>query len=158
MTATMKKAALTLGASLLAISVGASAYVHAQDQNTNGAAPPFRGRGMGPGGPGRAGGPMGMLPMLGRLGLTDAQKDQLKTIAATHADEWKSLANRGRTAQCARPRRSAADPHRRSEVAAQDDAGGDEEEDVRAPGCAPRTPAGCAGTVRTVVLDVRREK
>jgi len=44
---------------------------------------------------------MGMLPMLGRLGLTDAQKDQLKTIAATHADEWKTLANRGRTAHMA---------------------------------------------------------
>ena len=38
------------------------------------------------------GGPMGMLPMLGRqLGLTDAQKDQIKAIADSHKDEWKAL-------------------------------------------------------------------
>jgi Spy/CpxP family protein refolding chaperone len=92
--------ALTLGAGLIALGVGAGAYVHAQDQNTNPQPPPFRGRGIGPGGPGRGpGGPMGMLPMLGRqLGLTDAQKDQIKAIAQSHTDEWKALADRGRTA------------------------------------------------------------
>jgi Spy/CpxP family protein refolding chaperone len=42
---------------------------------------------------------MGMLPMLGpRLGLTDAQKDQIKAIAQSHKDEWKALADRERTA------------------------------------------------------------
>jgi Spy/CpxP family protein refolding chaperone len=102
MTATLKRMALILGAGLIAIGVGAGAYVHAQDQNTNPGAPPFRGRGMGPGGPGRAGGPMGMLPMLGaQIGLTDAQKDQIKTIAATHKDDWKALADRARASHMA---------------------------------------------------------
>jgi Spy/CpxP family protein refolding chaperone len=42
---------------------------------------------------------MGMLPMLGRqIGLTDAQKDQIKAIAGSHQDEWKALADRGRMA------------------------------------------------------------
>jgi len=100
MTATAKRMALTVGAGLIAIGVSAGAYVHAQDQNTNPQPPPFRGRGMAPGrGPG---GPMGMLPMLGpRLGLTDAQQDQVKAIAAAHKDEWKALADRGRTAHLA---------------------------------------------------------
>ena len=100
MNATVTRMALTLGAGLVALGVSAGAYVHAQDQNTNPQPPPFRGRGIGPGGPGRGpGGPMGMLPMLGqRLGLTDAQKDQIKAIAQTHKDEWQALADRGRTA------------------------------------------------------------
>jgi protein CpxP len=42
---------------------------------------------------------MGMLPMLGRaIALTDAQKDQIRSIAASHQDEWKALADRGRAA------------------------------------------------------------
>ena len=109
MTATVKRMALTLGAGLLAAGVSAGAYVHAQDQNASPQPPPFHGRGMGrggpgPGGPGRGGpgGPMGMLPMIGpRLGLSDAQRDQIKTIADTHKDEWKALADRGRSAHLA---------------------------------------------------------
>jgi Spy/CpxP family protein refolding chaperone len=99
--------ALTLGAGLLAIGVATGAYVHAQDQTTN-PPPPARQRGMGPGGPGGPGrfggpgGPMGMLRMFGpRLGLTDAQRDQIKTIADTHKDEWKALADRGRSTHMA---------------------------------------------------------
>jgi Spy/CpxP family protein refolding chaperone len=103
MTATVKRMALALGAGLIAVGVGTGAWVHAQDQNTNPQPPPFRGQGMGLGGPGRGpGGPMGILPMLGpRLGLTDAQRDQVKAIAATHKDEWKALADRGRAAHMA---------------------------------------------------------
>src|SRR6476660_6082058 len=105
MTATIKHLTLTLGAAVIALAAGAGAFVHAQDQNTSPQPPPFRGRGMGPGGPGRfggPGGPMGMLPMLGRqLGLTDTQRDQIKTIAAAHKDEWKALADRARTAHVA---------------------------------------------------------
>jgi Spy/CpxP family protein refolding chaperone len=101
MTAAVKRIALTFGAGLFALGVSAGAYVHAQDQNTNPQPPPFRGRGMGPGGRG-PGGPMGILPMLGpRIGLTDAQKDQIKTIADTHKDDWKALADRGRAAHMA---------------------------------------------------------
>jgi len=110
MTATIQRLALTFGAGLIALGVGAGAYVHAQDQNTNPQPPPFRGRGGpggpggsgGPGGPGRfggPGGPMGMLPPLPpQLGLSDAQRDQVKAIAGSHKDEWKALADRGRTA------------------------------------------------------------
>jgi Spy/CpxP family protein refolding chaperone len=53
---------------------------------------------------------MGMLPMLGpQLGLTDAQKDQIKTIADTHKDEWKALGDRARTARLALDAAIAAD-------------------------------------------------
>jgi Spy/CpxP family protein refolding chaperone len=45
---------------------------------------------------------MGMLPMLGPwLGLSDAQRDQIKGIADVHKEEWKALADRGRTAHLA---------------------------------------------------------
>ena len=102
MTATVKRMAITLGAGLIALGVSAGAYVHAQDRNTDQQPPPFHGRGPGPGGPGRfggPGGPMGILPMLPpQLGLTDAQRDQIKAIAGAHKDEWKALADRGRAA------------------------------------------------------------
>ena len=40
-----------------------------------------------------------MLPMFGReIGLTEAQRDQIKAIADAHKDEWKALADRARTA------------------------------------------------------------
>jgi periplasmic protein CpxP/Spy len=49
-------------------------------------------------GPG-PGGPLGMFRMLGsRLNLTDAQRDQLKSIADAHRDEWRTLADRARAA------------------------------------------------------------
>jgi protein CpxP len=99
--------ALTVGAGLIAAGVSAGAYLHAQDGNTTPQPPPFR-RGMGPdgpggpgrfGGPGGRGGPMGMLPMLGpQIGLTDAQRDQIKAIADAHTNEWKALADRAQTA------------------------------------------------------------
>ena len=110
MTATVKRIILGVGAGVIAL--GVTAGVYASAQNTSQDPPPFRG-GPGQGGPGRfggpggpggpgrfggPGGPMGMLPMLGpNLGLTDAQKDQIKTIAESHKDEWKALADRGRT-------------------------------------------------------------
>jgi periplasmic protein CpxP/Spy len=99
---TMKRFVTAIGAGVLALGIGTGLY--ASVQNTNQGPPPFRGRGMGPGGPGRGdpfgpGGPIGMLPMLAReLGITDAQKDQIKAIAESHRDEWKGLADRGRAA------------------------------------------------------------
>ena len=101
---TVKTILLGAGALLLAIGTGASAFLHAQDQNTNGPRRQFMGRGGPgrPGGPDGFGGPMGMLPMLGRaLNLTDAQRDQIKAIADSHKDEWKALADRERTARTA---------------------------------------------------------
>ena len=54
---------------------------------------------MGRGGPIGPGGPMGMLPMFGRrLGLTDAQNDQVRNIAESHKGEWKTIVDRARTA------------------------------------------------------------
>jgi len=102
MTTTARKLTLGLGAGLIAVTAVAGAFVHAQDQNTNQQPPAFSGR-RGPGGPGGRfggpGGPMGMLPMLGRqIDLTDAQRDQIKAIAASHKEDWKALADRARTA------------------------------------------------------------
>ena len=107
MTATVHRLSLTIGAALIAAGIGAGAFVHAQDQNTNPQPPPFRGGRMGPGGPGGPGrggpgGPMGMLPILPpQLNLTDAQRDQITAIADTHKEEWKALAERGRAAHMA---------------------------------------------------------
>jgi Spy/CpxP family protein refolding chaperone len=95
MTSTVKRITLGAVAGLLALGLGAGAFVHAQDQNAD--RRPFRG---GPGGPGRfggPGGPMGMLPMLGReLNLTDTQHDQIKAIADSHKDEWRAIFDRER--------------------------------------------------------------
>ena len=98
MTSTVKRITLGAVAGLLALGLGAGAFVHAQDQNSAGRPP--RGGAGGPGRFGGPGGPMGMLPMLGRaVNLTDAQKDQIKAIADSHKDEWKAIFDRERTAR-----------------------------------------------------------
>jgi protein CpxP len=91
---TTKRLGLGIGAGLLAL--GVSAGVYASAQNTNGGPRPFSGR-MGPGGPGGPGrgGPMMLLR---GLDLTDTQRDQVKSITQSHADERKALADRARTA------------------------------------------------------------
>ena len=44
-------------------------------------------------------GPLGMLRRLGpRLGLSDTQQDQIKSIAQSHGEEWKALGDRARAA------------------------------------------------------------
>ena len=110
MTNTIKHIGLGVGITLVAGLMAAGAYAAGQD--TSGGQPPFAGRGpggrgpggLGPGGPGRGGrfggpfGPMGPggpagMP-LERLGLSDAQKDQAKTIMQSHQDEMKALAER----------------------------------------------------------------
>jgi len=122
MTRTLKRAALGVAAALLSVGV----YAAAQDQNTNQTPPPFRGgRGAGRGAPwdqgrgGPGGGPMGMLPPLGpELQLTDAQREQIRTIAETHRDEWKTLADRGRAAHQALMAAVAADEVNESAIRA----------------------------------------
>ena len=106
MTTIMRRIALGSAAGLLAIGVGAGVFAHAQDQTANPPPRAFRG---GPGAPGgrggrfgEPGGPMWMLPMIGReLNLTDAQRSQIKTIADSHKDEWKALFDRERAARMA---------------------------------------------------------
>ena len=97
---TAKRFGLGLGAAILAVAVSAGVYVSAQ--NTNGDPRPFSGR-MGPGGPGGPGrgGPLGRggpMMLLRGLDLTDAQKDQVKSIMESHAEERKALGDRARTA------------------------------------------------------------
>jgi periplasmic protein CpxP/Spy len=100
MTSTVKRITLGAAAGVLALGLGAGAFVHAQDQAPDRPSRPFRG---GPGrfgGPGGPGGPIGMLPMLGReINLTDAQRDQIKAIADSHKDDWKAIFDRERTAR-----------------------------------------------------------
>jgi len=99
MTKTIRNTTFGLLAGAAIAAGAAGAYAATQDKNTSQTPPPFMGRG--PGGRG-GGGPMGMLPMLPReIQLTDAQRTQLQTIAETHHDEWKALADRERSARLA---------------------------------------------------------
>src|SRR5690349_5579440 len=99
MTRLTNRIAVAVAAGALTLSAAMTAAVYAQ--NTNADPRPFNGPRMGRGGPGGPmGGPaeaLGMLRMLGdRIGLTDAQKDQLKAIADAHREEWKTLGDRAR--------------------------------------------------------------
>jgi Spy/CpxP family protein refolding chaperone len=108
MTIITKRIALATIVGLIA--VGVTAGIRASAQNMNPDTRPFsgprtgqrgpRGR-VGPGGPIGLGpgGPLGMLRMLGaRLGLTEAQQGQIKTIVESHRDEWNALGDRARAA------------------------------------------------------------
>ncbi len=94
MTTTFRQCVLALGAAF--ITVGLAAAVHASTQDTAGGPPAFIGRH----GPGPAlGGPFGPFRMIAqRLGLTDAQKEQIKGILQSHRDDWKSLGDRAAAA------------------------------------------------------------
>jgi Spy/CpxP family protein refolding chaperone len=86
-----KRFGLVVGAAVVALGL-ASVYVSAQ--NSSGGPGPFMGRGRG--GPG---GPMGMLgplgPMImGRLNLTDAQRDQVKSVVQAHSSDMKAVGDR----------------------------------------------------------------
>jgi Spy/CpxP family protein refolding chaperone len=89
-----------LGISAVAVTVGLAAGVHVSAQNSDEARGPFPERRGGPGGFRGPGGPMGALgPVLAHLGLTDAQKDQLKGIMDSHRGESKGLGDRAMTAR-----------------------------------------------------------
>jgi protein CpxP len=87
---------ITLGAGAAVIAVGMAAGLYASTQNTLGEPgsfigrrPPFA----------RMGGPLGPMRMLAsKLGITDDQKQQIKTVMQSHRDEWKALADRAATA------------------------------------------------------------
>lgn len=101
---TMTRVGLGLGAAAVAVTLAAG--VHAQ--NTADRQGPFMAQRGGPGGPGRFGGPdggrggmggaLGGLP-LARLGLTDAQRTEVRSIAEKHAEELKAIADRAMTAR-----------------------------------------------------------
>ena len=81
---------------------GIAIAVAAQDQPRR-QGPGIEGR-RGPGGPGgRMGGPGGPggfgLPGVRELDLTDAQREQIRTIQQSHRDEVQAVAERSRTAQ-----------------------------------------------------------
>ncbi len=104
MTTRFRRIGLGIGAAVVAVGLAVAVGVSAQ-QNTTPAPGPFPG----PGGPGMRGpmmrGPMmmepfGQLRMLERqLDLTDAQKDQVRTILQSRRTEWKALADRRFAAQ-----------------------------------------------------------
>lgn len=98
MTQIVRRYGLGIGAALVALGLGAALYA-SQNQNTDPPARPFIGRHMG----GRAMGPMGFLGPMGRLGrelgVTDAQRDQIKAVLQSHADELKALGERARDAR-----------------------------------------------------------
>src|SRR5438105_13449205 len=104
---------ITLGVGIALLTLGVSGGIYAAQHTSHGAPPPLGGPG-GPGrfgAPGRPGGPMGMLPPLPpSLNLSDAQKDQVKSIADSHRDEWKALADRARPAHEALVAAEMTDP------------------------------------------------
>lgn len=96
MTHTMRNLALGAGAALVAL--GAVASVHASPQNTSPPPPPFMGRMGRMGGPG--GGPLGRFGMLAsRLGLSDAQKAQIKGVLQSHGDDLRALGDKALAAR-----------------------------------------------------------
>jgi Spy/CpxP family protein refolding chaperone len=105
----MTRIGLGVGAALIALGLAAGAM--AANQNTSGGQPPFRGGRMGPGAVGRGPGigPLGMLG-LQRLGLTDAQQEQVKAIVASRAEEFRALGERAQEARRALQEAIATDP------------------------------------------------
>jgi periplasmic protein CpxP/Spy len=109
MTGTIKRYSLAVAAAVMAVGLAGGVYAAGQDnssgQDRGGRPGRFGGPGgpMGRGGPMGPGGPEGMLGMmaLGRLDLTDAQKDAVKGILDSHKDEIKALGDRARTAHLA---------------------------------------------------------
>jgi Spy/CpxP family protein refolding chaperone len=94
MTKTLKRFGLGFGVAVLALGV-AAAVVHASTQNTAGGAGPFMGRHAPFARLAGLAGPLGRMRLVAaRLGLTDAQNQQVQTIAQSHRDEWKALADR----------------------------------------------------------------
>lgn len=83
---------LRIGAAAMTVGLVAGVYVSAQ--NTDGPRGPFAERRGGPGGPMRA-----LGPIIGRLNMTDTQKDQLKGIMDSHRDESRALGDRAMKAR-----------------------------------------------------------
>jgi len=103
MTNTIRRFGLGIGAATLAL--GMAAAVYAATQNTAGGPGAFSGR------RGAMGGGFAPLQRIAsRLGLSDAQQDQIKSIVQSHRDEWKTLGGRAAAARKALNDATAADP------------------------------------------------
>jgi len=104
----MKRYGLAIAAAVMAVGLAGGVYAAGQD---NSSAPEHGGRGrfgapggpMGRGGPMGPGGPGGILGMMAlrQLDLTDAQRDTVKGIIDSHADEIKAIGDRARAAHLA---------------------------------------------------------
>lgn len=77
--------ALTAGAALLAAGLGTAALAQGQGGRHGG-------RGFGPGGPGRGGFP------LGQLNLSDAQREQVRSVMERHREDMRAVGQRLREA------------------------------------------------------------
>ena len=111
MTKTMKR----IGLGLAAVALGLSAVAAVSAQRPGDGQPPFGGRGGrgGPGGPGGrmggSGGPGGIGIPLDRLNLTDAQRDQVKSVVDSHQAEVRPLGEKAMTARRALEQAVTAD-------------------------------------------------
>ena len=109
MTKTMKRIGLGIGAVVL----GLSAVAAVSAQNPDSGQPPAGRGGRGPGGPGgRMGGPGGPMAIgipLNRLDLTDAQRDQVKSVMDSHQTELRPLGEKAMTARRALERAVTSD-------------------------------------------------
>jgi Spy/CpxP family protein refolding chaperone len=116
MTDRIRKIGLSVGVGLISVGMVAGVFAATQNQNTSDPQGSFNGgrRGGPPMGLLRGGGPMGPMGMLGpvvaRLGLSDTQKDQLKGILQSHAEEFKALGQQAATARKALEQAILLDP------------------------------------------------
>lgn len=110
MTNRLRRIGFAAGASLMALGMAAAVFATSPTQNTSAPAPAFSPQRGG----GRMGGPMGPLGMIGplvqRLGLTDAQKDQVKAIMGSHSADFKTLGAQAATARKALEQAMLIDP------------------------------------------------
>jgi protein CpxP len=104
MTGLTKRITIAFAVLVLAVGAGVAGFAAAQDRGDG--PRPDRLMQRGPGGPGRMmgrggpGGPFGDM-MLGRLDLTDAQREQIRTIVETRRAATDPLMERERTARAA---------------------------------------------------------
>lgn len=98
---------MTLGVGAILIASGMAAALYASPQNTADQPGPFMGRRAPFAGPGLFW-PMQMMAK--RLGLSDAQQEQIRGVLESRRDEWKALADRARTARRALHEAVIADP------------------------------------------------
>ncbi len=101
MTRVFSHIGVKVGAAILVLGM-AGTYASAQGPGTDPPRPGGRGAGQFGRGPFGPLGLLGPLPLMAQqLGLSDTQKDQIKSLARSHADEWKALLDREAAARSA---------------------------------------------------------